>query len=184
MVIQNKTVLSGKEVYSSLLKTSRKAFMSKFIFTGVLTLIGLITVILVLSTNNATDSLVIGFMFLTIAILYGAMALISFGRLPSKIKKQNFEIVQNGMINKFTFKEESFQLTTVSGDKSEKYEYRYEELKKIVEEDQQILFYLSASTMLFCKKDGFSTPKEMDVFFYGLSKHKIKIKKKLSEKEA
>lgn len=184
MVIQNKTVLSGEEVYQSLLKASKKNYRFKFIFCAVLAVISVVILLLSMVSSNQADNLVIGFAFLIITVLYLLVTLISFFRIPAKLRKTNESILQQGIQNDFTFKEESFSLITHSADKTEKYEYTYSNLNKIVELEEVILFNLSATEIFICKKNGFKTPKEMDVFFYGLSKHKIKVKKKMKQKSS
>lgn len=184
MVIQNKTVLSGEEVFQSLLKASKKNYRLKFILCISLTVISIAILLLSLVSSNPADNLVIGFAFLIITILYFLVNLISYLRIPAKIRKTNKVILEQGMQNDFTFKEESFSLITRSADKQEKYEYPYSNLNKIVELDEIILFKLSATEIFICKKNGFQTPKEMDVFFYGLGKHKIKVKKKLKQESS
>ncbi len=184
MVIQNKTVLSGEEVYQSLIKASKKNYRFKFIFCTTLAVISIVILLLSMVSSNQADNLVIGFAFLIVTVLYLLVTLFSFFRVPAKIRKTNASIIQQGMQNDFTFKEESFSLITRSGDKTEKYEYSYTNLNKIVELDEAILFNLSATEIFICKKNGFKTPKEMNVFFYGLSKHKIKVKKKFKQKSS
>ncbi len=179
MVIKNKTILNGQEVLHSILKASKKNYISKFIFSAFIILIGVVITFIAISMKQA-DSMTIGFMFLIIGVLYFLMNVISYSRLPKKIQKNSKEAVSNGMINEFTFKEESFQLLTRIGTQTARFENKYDELYKIVEYDDEIIFMLTKSDLFICKKSGFSSPKEMDVFFYGLAKHKTKIKKKLT----
>ncbi|MDE7385493.1 MAG: hypothetical protein K2M84_07030, partial [Anaeroplasmataceae bacterium] len=56
----------------------------------------------------------------------------------------------------------------------------YNALKKIIEYDDKICFIIGENDFYICKKENFASKKEMEIFFYGLAKHKTKIKKKLS----
>lgn len=183
MVIHNKTVLSGEEVYNSLIASSRKNYFSKFAFSFALVLVGA-AIAFISFFINQSDSMTIGFLFLGVGVLYTLMTLISYFRLPAKLQKNNSEVIANGMINNFTFKEESFQLHSLIGTHTAKFDFKYEELYKIIEYDETIVFMLSKSDLFICKKECFASLKEMSVFFYGLSKHKIKIKQKLSKPSA
>lgn len=180
MVIRNKTILEGQEAFQTLVKTTKKSFLPKLIFTAVLAVIGLIILILSLTASNLANYITIGFMFLIIAILYGLMHLLAFLSVSKRLRKQNTELLTYGIENQFTFKEESFQVVSRVGQQTVKNEFSYLELKKIVEEDDQILFYQAMNNAFVCKKSGFSEAKLVDVFLFGLAKHKIKVQKKLS----
>lgn len=179
MVIKNKTILNGQEVFNSLLKASKKSYISKFIFSAFILVIGTVIVSIAIPMKQ-TDSITIGVMFLMVGFMYFLMNIISFFRLDKKIRKNSNAVVTSGMTNEFTFKEESFQLTTRIDNQTARFENKYDELHKIIEYDDEIIFMLTKTDLFICKKSGFSSPKEMDVFFYGLAKHKTKIKKKLT----
>ena len=181
MVVKNHTVLTSEEVYKSLLAAARKSYLGRFIFASALAVFGIIIVIVVASSGNATDTLVTGLMFLIFALIFALINTISFIRLPKKVAKRNSDVIEGGMINDFVFKEESFSLSSKIAGKVSKFEGKYNELNKIVEEDKQILFVLGQTETIVCKKSGFASPKEMNLFFYGLSKHKTKIKNKLDK---
>ncbi len=179
MVITNTTNLSAEEALDSLVKVSKRNFYSRFIFASFLAIAGILIVTIVSLNGNGTDTLVLGFMFITFGLIFFLMNFISILRIPKNVKKKNADILENGMENQFIFKEESFHLTIKIGSKATKLESSYDVLRRIVEYEDRILFMLSNTEIFICKKDGFSSPKELEQFFYGLSKHKTKIKKKI-----
>ena len=169
------------KVYKSLLSIARKGYLSRFIFAAALAVFGIIIVIVVASTGNGTDTLVTGVLFLIFAFIFVLINIISLIKLPKKIAKRNSDVIAAGMVNDFVFKEESFTLSSTIAGKTSKFTGKYNELNKIVEEENQILFVLGQTEIFVCKKSGFENPKEMNIFFYGLSKHKTKIKSKLEK---
>ena len=179
MVIKNETVLTGEEVFTFLVKSTKKTFYSKFIFIISIGLIGLFIIISSLLTETTIDSLVIGCIFLFFDLLLLGMNVVGYIRVPKKIKINNQDVTELGMINNFTFKEQSFILAVTIGSRTTKIESEYKELSKIIEKDDRILFMLTNTEAFICKKSGFASLKELELFFYGLDKHKIKIKKKI-----
>ncbi|MDE5715454.1 MAG: hypothetical protein K2I42_04900 [Anaeroplasmataceae bacterium] len=181
MVVRNETKLSAKEAYDSLIQITRKNYYSRYIFFMLVFIFGIVIVSVSAFNKNATDTMVIGFIFIIVAILFVAMNVTTILRTPKMVRKKNAEIEANGVFNSFIFKEESFLLNININQKITKLDLPYTSLKKIIEYDDKILFMLSPTEVFICKKDGFNSLKEMEVFFYGLAKHKTKIKKKLSK---
>lgn len=181
MVIKNTTVLSGEEVKKSLIKITKKNYYKRFIIVGILAIFG--TLILMLSMNNdaLSNPFTTGFLFLGFAMVFAIYNCISLAFISRKVVRKNGIVTTAGMTNNFTFKEESFQLIVKINSSSSKIEMPYSNLKKIINLEDRILFMLSASDIFIAKKDGFSSSKEVDIFFYGLQKHKIKVKNKINK---
>lgn len=183
MVIKNITKLTGEEAIEEITKYARKYYYKKYIFSGILAILGAIVIGIVASQGNSIDTMVIGLLFLSFALVLILINTYSILTLKKRTYKKNPQIVEHGMTNSFTFKEESFFLQVKIGDKISKVEYPYNTLKKIIEYDDKICFIIGDNDFYICKKENFSSLKEMEIFFYGLEKHKTKIKKKLSQAE-
>lgn len=178
MVIKNTTVYTGEEVVNEIVQYGRKSFYKKFIFPSILLILGAI-VILITFQGDSKTSLMMGSLFLIFAGILFLMNVVSIFTLRKKTQKRNPEILKFGMKNDFTFKEESFILLVTIGTKTTKLEYFYKDIKRIIEFDEKLLFMITDTDFYSCKKETFHSKKELDLFFYGLEKHKIKIKKKL-----
>lgn len=180
MVIKNKTVLSGEEALSDLVKIARKNFKTRFILGGVLAAIGIIVLIINLVGSNTLDYMVIGTMFIVFSLVYLIQVGFSYARIAKKVIANNPVATTAGMINNFDLKEESFIINVTIGDKSNRFEIPYTSLNSIIEYDNEIHFVYSSSQIFICKKSGFAEKAELKVFLYGLSKHKIKVKNKMT----
>lgn len=177
MVIKNTTVLSGDEVKSELVQISKKNYYTRYGLVAILAVFGVI--ILILSMNSgAADTMMTGYMFFGFAIAFAIYNTISMTQIPKKVVKKNGYVTTSGMTNFFTFKEESFQLAVKMGTDTAKYEMPYTNLKRIVRLEDRILFMVTSTDIFVAKHDGFPSAKEVDVFFFGLQKHKIKVKDK------
>ena len=181
MIIKNTTILTGEEAIEELSKYSKVHYMKKFIFPSILLFLGILVIIIVSRQENATNTILLGTLFMSFAAVLALMNFISILTIKGRTKKKNPKLMECGMKNAFTFKEESFILHVSVGEETSKMEYPYKNIKKIVEYDSEILFWITDNDFYICKKDFFASKKEMDVFFYGLEKHKIKVKKRMTK---
>ena len=181
MVIRNITKFEKKEIKQSLLDENMWDFTKRFALLAVFFLLGLF--ILIFNINNSQDSL-----NYTLGIGFMAFAVFSFFYHSYKLTKnkknmdKDFEYeFTHGIIYEYTFHEEKFGLTIRVGDKVSKTEAFYKNLKKIINYNEYIVFIIPGVQAYKCKKANFITPKEEELFFYGLKKHGIKIKDKLKD---
>ncbi|MDE7263460.1 MAG: hypothetical protein K2N64_02195 [Anaeroplasmataceae bacterium] len=181
MVIKNTTILTNEESIQEIAAFGRKYYYKKYIFPGILAILGCIAIAVLASQGNGIDVMVVGIAFLILSLFLIGLNTYSVLTVVKKTRKRNPKIEEFGMIHSFTFREESFSLQVKIGDSTTKVEYPYLNLKRIVEYDDYFCFIVGDMDFYTCKKSGFSSPKEVDVFLYGLSKHKIKVKKKLSK---
>ncbi|MDE7161947.1 MAG: hypothetical protein K2N65_04225 [Anaeroplasmataceae bacterium] len=181
MIIKNTTHFTGEEAVEEISKYSKKVYYKKFIFPSILFVFGIIAVIIVAQQDNPANTFLLGALFILFAGILFLFNLFSLLTIKKRTCKKNPKLVEFGMKNEFTFKEESFTLHSSIGEETTKMEYPYMNIKKIEEYDTEILFWITDTSFYSCKKDAFPSEKELDVFFYGLEKHKIKIKKKLSK---
>ena len=178
MIIKNTTVLTGEEAIHETAVFGRKTYYKKFIFPSILMVLGVIVIIITFQSDSRT-SLLMGALFLVFSSFLCFMNLYAICTIKKRTKKKNPKLLELGMKNEFIFKEESFSLCVTVGTKSSKLEYPYQNIKSIVEYEDKILFLISENEFYSCKKDSFASQKELDLFFYGLNKHQIKIKNKL-----
>ena len=64
MILKNTTILSGEEAIEEIVLTSKKYYYKKYIFSGLLLLVGIITLAVVLSLGNEQDSTILGYLFI------------------------------------------------------------------------------------------------------------------------
>lgn len=178
MIIHNTTILKPEEALESLKKISKRNYLTRYIYSGFLLIFGILIMIMSFTEEDFVQSITIGGVFFAIAAAFLIYNFVSIKKLPQTVAKKNPEVAEQGITNVFTFKEESLIAKCFVGGHESKFEGKYVELNKIIEEDDRILFMVNSTDVLICKKDGFKNEKEMSLFFYGLSKHKIKIKDK------
>lgn len=176
MVIHNESFLSPDEALDILKKISKRNFVSKYIYSIILFILGISIVVISFFEEDMIQSVSIGGAFIILGIGYIIYNTISIRNIPKNLIKKNPDIVEYGITNSFTLKEESFSLICTIGSQKSKHEFKYNQLSKIINEEDKILFLVSSSDVIICKKDSFKSKKEIDAFFYGLAKHKIKIK--------
>lgn len=178
MIINNVTTLSSEEAINELVNVERKSYLKKYVFTALLTILGLIVVIYIAIAGEKIDSIIVGILFLIFGIFLTFINTYYILSMKKRIIKKNPLLIDNGLTYSFTFKEESFIVNIIIGKESKKLEYSYKELKKIYEKDGSIYFILIDNTYYRCKIDSFKDKKELELFYYGLSKHKTKYKRK------
>lgn len=178
MIINNVTTLSSKEAINELVSVERKSYFKKYIFTALITILGLSLVIYIAIEGKKIDSIIVGILFLIFGSLLTIINTYYIFSTRKRIIKKNPLLSENGLTYSFIFKEESFTVNIIIGKDNKKLEYSYKELKKIYEHDGSIYFILIDNTYYRCKIDSFNNKKELELFYYGLSKHKIKYKRK------
>lgn len=183
MVIHNESILTADEALESLKKISKRNYIAKYIYSILLFILGISIIVMSFFEDDMVQSLSIGSAFIIVGVGYIVYNTISIHNIPKNLAKKNPDIVEFGITNSFTLKEESFSLVCAVGKRKTKHEFKYNQLSKIINEDDKILFLVSSSDVVICKKDSFKSRKEMDAFFYGLAKHKIKIKDKTKKRD-
>lgn len=183
MIIKNRTVFPGEEVRKTILEENSMEFWKRMIIVGFFLVVGSLVIIINTFSSKESFYLVLGIGL----IIYSSL---SFALDIYKLKKSNKNIdkdfgyeIEHGIIYDFDFHEEKFKLKISVGDRNSKVECFYNNLKKIVNKDDCIIFTLSGRSSYKCKKNGFKDSKQEELFFYGLSKHKIKISDKRKQIE-
>lgn len=177
MIIKNLTILTGEEAIIDIITAQRKAYAKKYIFAVVLLILGLFAITILAIQGNGIDAMVVSLLFIFLGLIFAAINTYNILTLRKKTIKNNQKILEYGISYTFIFREESFSLIIKSGSTTNKMEYSYFDLKKIIEREATIDFVFADNNYYSCKKDSFTSPKELEQFFYGLSKHKIKFKR-------
>ena len=181
MIIYNTTKFDGAEIKKSILADNKYKLIKQLIIFGVLFILGSILLVLGLLYETTETVFTMGIGLVIFSILYFLFSLLKTLKERKNVDK-NFEYeINNTLIYEYTFREEKFILNIKMGDRTSKLELFYNSLKRIVNTSDQIIFVVSNMDAYKCKKDGFKTKKEEELFFFGLKKHNIKIKDKTNK---
>ena len=181
MIATNKTVIDKEKSFKDLVNRTRKQHLYK---SGLIPLIFIGSIIILISgfESSDEDSIAVGIAALIIGLIYVIYNLITFLRIPKKVYKQNKIVCDYGMTYEYKFKEHSIIVTCIQFDKTNKLEYKYDSVKKILEYDDRYEIVLKENYILFIYKNGFD--KDMEQFFIkNLSINKKKIKDKTKKKD-
>ena len=182
MVIKNKTVFNSEEVKKSIINENRLTLLRKMIIVVVIFIMGILITVLSLSKDDS-----IYFVLGLGCMLYSVLTVITNSIKLNKMNKRvdedfKYEIT-NGVIYEYSFHEEKLKLNIKVGDRSNKSEIFYTNLKKIVNYKDVIVFVVAAGNSYKCKKIGFTDKRQEELFFFGLKKHDIKIVDKSEQNE-
>lgn len=176
MVVENRTELNGDYVYGILLKSSRKAIAKKFIPAAIIFIAGLVILIIAL-VSKANFYIAMGAIFSALGLVYFGYNLINMKRVKKYIEKNNEEEIEKGIIYNYKFKEHSFSLIAITGTKKGRKEYKYDQLKKVIERIDYYELSFKDNELVYVLKSGFLNKKMEEFFIKNLSINKIKIKK-------
>lgn len=180
MIVENTTILSGKEAQNMMIRSSKTIDLYKIILIILIIGCGIYLLISgIIAQDTGYTSL--GGFFVAIALVYILSIVISNKKLPKKIYDKNTEICDLGIKYIYKFKEQSVMLKGETVNKSFKVEYKYDEIKKILEYEDGYELKLSTDQILFVKKDGFSSPRMIEYFVKNLTLNKKKIKSKIKK---
>lgn len=181
MIATNKTVIDKEKSFKDLVNRTRKQHLYKSILIPLIFIGGIIILVNGLK-NYDEDSIATGIAGLIIGLIYVIYNLITFLRIPKKVYKQNKIVCDYGMTYEYKFKEHSIMVSCIQFDKTNKLEYKYDSIKKVVEFDDRYEIVLKENFILFIYKNGFD--KDMEQFFIkNLSINKKKIKDKTKKKD-
>ncbi|MGM9969360.1 MAG: YcxB family protein [Anaeroplasma sp.] len=175
MIATNITEITSEEAIKILCISTRKNYLKKYILSIVLMVCG-IPVTLVGYFNDQTFQFTMGTLFIAISIVYTIINSISLVKIPKYVMSQNEDICKNGVIYEYKFKEQSINVVCKSANKTNKLNYEYSDVKKIVEEEDKYILYLKEYMILYVYKSGFENKKMEEFFVINLQKNKKKIK--------
>lgn len=174
MVVENRTELSGDEVNEILTKTAKRGILQKFIPASIIFILGLVILILGLVSNKALVAL--GAIFTALGLVYYLYNVINIRRANKLVLKKNEEEIRNGVTYNYKFKEQSFSLVALSAFKRGRQEYKYNQLKKVIERENYYELYLVQNEIIYVFKNGFQNERMEGFFLKNLKINKIKIK--------
>lgn len=178
MVVYNKTSITSEEAKRVLIKSSKIEYSKKYVFSIVLILIGIPVMIYGFYQNN-TIYWVFGSIFIAFAIVLIAFNTYQMFKIPKVVYEKNAEVCEHGVAYDYRFKEHSVYLIAKSNDRTTKFEYNYNHLRKIYEYNDRYELKFQDNVSLYVSKSGFENEK-MEEFFrknVTTSKKKIKVKK-------
>ena len=178
MIATNKTIIDKEKSFKDLVNRTRRQHIYKSILIPLIFAGGIIMLISGLNSSEE-DSIAAGIAALIIGAIYLIYNLITFLRIPKKVYKQNKIVCDYGMTYEYKFKEHSILVACIQFDKTNKLEYKYDSVKKVVEYDDRYEIVLKEDYILFIYKNGFDN--DMEKFFVKnlkLNKKKIKDNRK------
>ena len=179
MIVENKTYVSKEHIYSKIKTNFNKRIYVKYIYIFLLIIIGIAVIIMAIRNGSPLDSIIIGCLFLICSLIFLYINIKNMLEVPKNIEKKFSDFIKFDNLNCFFFKEESMSLNIIINNKNYKLEEKYCNFKRIIDYNNVILFIPKNSEYFYvCDKDGFKNKKELELFYYGLRKHKIKIKVK------
>lgn len=174
MVIYNTTVVNKEDTFKSLVKTTRKGLISKYVLAIIILIFGIILLAYGFLTSD-TSFTGMGYVFLVFGVAYISLNTYSWIKTPKKVFEVNKEVCQYGMTYEYTFKEQSFQVVAICIDKKTKLPYTYDVVKKIYEYEDLYEFILTERKILYINKNGFESKKHEELFIKTVQKNKKKI---------
>ena len=182
MVAENKTTLNPDKAFNILLDSTRKNINKRYIHGAVIALAGIMIIIIALF-NEKSQALYISFggVFVGIAVIYSIYNFTTYVKAKNNVLKNNKDICENGITYNYKFKEQSIQILCIEGTKRAKLEYKYDNLKKVIEFDEYYELKFKGYEVLYVFKDGFNTNKDEEFFKINLGKNKKKIISKLKK---
>ena len=177
MVIKNITSLSGDEALNILITSTSREFKKRFIYLGLLVLVGIIVLVLglALKQNNIT---IMGAVICAIAIGFFVYSLIDIKRMKKRVLKQNPDVCATGVDYNCQFKENSCQVICKLGGKTKRLDYSYETLKYIYEDNDGYELLFMPSDSIYILKSGFESKKHEEIFRMNVTSKKRKIKQR------
>ena len=175
MVVYNKTVVDKDIMLNSLIKATKKTQLPRLVLSSIVLACG-IPFIVYGHMKNEADYLSIGYAFIAISIIYYWIAIRAISKSSKRVLEKNRDIVENGITYNYQFKEQSFNVNLVTGNRTNKLPYKYDVIRKVYEFDDRYEFRLKDNQVLFINKSGFESPKHLEFFIKNLSKNKKKIK--------
>ena len=178
MVVYNKTSITSEEAEKILVKSTKIDYSKKFLFALFLIAAGVPIMVLGFANNN-TIYITFGAIFIAFAIVLTGFNLVQFTKIPKVVREKNQEACEYGVNYDFRFKEHSVYLIVSANDRKNKYEYTYDQLKRIYEYEDKYEIKFVNNVTLYVDKAGFEN-KKMEEFFrknIQTSKKKIKLRK-------
>ena len=175
MIVENVTKVQGNIVVKDLEKAHMRNQTTTFILQGIVLLCGAVMVGIGVSSKT-TPNVAFGTVFIILGLIYIFYTISRIKRERKEIKVVNRTVYENGCIYNYKFKQESIFCDFTAGDKHQKFECKYDEVKKVYEHPTKYEIVLYDHTILYANKDGFKGEKADEFFRKNLAFNKKKIK--------
>lgn len=174
MIVNNRTVITGEEATKLLVTSSKKDYIKKFYFAIFLVVAG-VPIMTYGLINKDYLYVTFGAVFIAMALVFTLFNVISLKKIPKMVKEKNANVCEYGVTYDYKFKEHSVMITATSNNKSTKYEYGYDSLKKIYEYSDKYELRFQGNLTLYVDKSNFSEKKMEEFFRHNICTSKKKI---------
>lgn len=173
MIVHNISNISGKDAKKALVDSARRMIVKNYIYLVLATALGLPLLIYGIVTLNS-QFISMGAIILAFALCIFIYIQILYIRTPKDIEKKNQDVIRDGIIYDFSFKERSVDVIIMNSGKKSKANYNYYDFKKVFEYDDHFEIRLISKEVILVLKDGFEGDKEkmLDFFRKNLSFNK------------
>lgn len=175
MIVKNTTILSAEKATEILIRNTVKDYKKKYLYLGVILLIGISTLIIGLAFQE-TNAITMGAIFLAVGVGFFIYTIIELKRVKPRVIKNNPEVTTTGISFNYTFRENSVTISAKIGDKTKNIKYTYQELKAIKEYSDGYEVVFNQSESIYVLKEGFESPKMEEFFRKNITTTKKKIK--------
>ena len=178
MVVENVSNISGEMAFEALYSSIKQGNNKKYIYALVILVIG--AGILMYGIFSAQSMwLTAGGIFAAFGVGLILYNLVMSFRAPKDIRKNNKEIVENGVIYTYRFREQGVDLQINCNGKRSKGTYLYSDFKRIFEYNDRFEMKLKDGDVLFVIKSGFTNDRMIEFFRKNVTLNKkLKIVKK------
>ena len=181
MIVKNISKYNVDRAFEELVAAQKSKYIPKLIISFTLLVIGGIVFIM----NTSVDDLsytISSIVFILFGLSYLIFSIVKISKLPQKVKESNQEIVELGITYEYTFKEQSFEATSIVGTRKRKIKYKYEIINKVLEYDDFYILRFSRQEFFMVYKNGFESQKHEEYFRKYILNNKLKIVKKIGDK--
>ena len=181
MIVENITKVDGVVVINDLEKAYMKRQTTTFVLQAFVILCGVVMVGLGISSNTMPN-IAFGSVFILLGLIYVVYTINRIIREKKEIKVINKTVYDEGCLYDYKFKQESIIVSFQSGSKHQKFETKYDEVKKIWEYKTQFKIEFYDHTVLYIDKSGFKGEKAIEFFKKNIAFNKKKIKDCMDKK--
>ena len=175
MIVENVTKVEGPIVIQDLEKAHMRRQSTTFVLQGVILLCGAFMVGLGV-TSKTTPNVAFGTVFIILGLIYLFYTISRISKEKKEIKVVNKTVYENGCTYNYKFKQESLFVDFTTGNKHQKYECKYDEVKRVYDHPTKYEIVLYDHTILYANKDGFKGERAEEFFKKNLAFNKKKIK--------
>ena len=178
MVVENVSNISGDMAFNSLYASVKQGNNKKYIYAFIILVIGIGILVYGILSSQAMW-LTAGGIFASFGIGLVFYNIIMNVKIPRDIKKSNKEIIENGVIYTYRFREQGVDIQINCNVKKTKGTYLYSDFRKVIEYDNRFEMKLKDGDVLFVLMEGFTNERMVEFFRKNVTLNKkLKIVKK------